>query len=68
MQLRKLTAVDESKIESYAANDGLPFLGLAKEEYERIRNEVTDVIHVRLHFLANYIPNYGGMHHRMLGR
>jgi thioester reductase-like protein len=46
LKLRKLPLLADDKFDSYAANPNLPLLGLSREEYDIIRNEVTDVIHV----------------------
>lgn len=48
-KLRRVT-VDESKIVSYASAVSTPLLGLSEVEYESIRKEVTDVVHVSLPF------------------
>lgn len=46
MKIRRLP-FNSSKVVSYAANANAPLLGLTEAEYESIRVEVTDVIHVR---------------------
>jgi hypothetical protein len=51
--MRKLELKDESKLQSYAANVCAPLLGLTDAEYEEIRCEVTDVVHVSTMFLVN---------------
>lgn len=47
LKQRKIDMVDESKVESYAANANADLLGLSQAEYEHIRDEATIVIHVR---------------------
>lgn len=46
MEQRRLPLEHVDKIQSFAANSNAPFLGLTEAEYDGIRKEVTDVIHV----------------------
>lgn len=46
MEQRRLPLHYFDKIQSFAANSNAPFLGLTEAEYDGIRKEVTDVVHV----------------------
>lgn len=48
--LRKVQ-IDEEKIVSYSSTVQAPFLGLTEEQYNELKSEVTDVIHVRLCYI-----------------
>lgn len=54
MKARKLP-VPGDKLVSYAANANAPLLGLTESEYNLIRDEVTDVIHVS--FVSLSLPS-----------
>lgn len=46
LQLRRLSFDHVDEVQSFAADTNAPLLGLSEAEYEEIRKEVTDVIHV----------------------